>query len=116
MDASTKPEQVLERYARRWSIEVAFRNLKQLLGFEHPQVRSPRSVLRMAPFIAWLHTAIVLWYVEHACHVPALVQPVGPWYRQKRHVAFEDMVFAARQALFASGVFDPGRDFDNLRN
>jgi len=70
----------------------------------------------MAPFIALLHTAIVLWYVEHAYHVPELVQPVGPWYRQKRHVAFEDMVFAARHALIASGVFDPGRDFDNLRN
>ena len=75
-----------------------------------------KSVLRMAPFVAMLYTAIVLWYVEHACHIPALAQPVGPWYIQKNHVAFEDMVYAARKALIASGVFDPGSDFDNLRN
>lgn len=116
MDASLAPETVLSRYARRWSIEVTFRNLKQLLGFEHPQVRVTRSVQRMAPFVAMLYTAIVLWYVEHACRVPRLVPPVGPWYHQKHHVAFEDMLYAARKALIASGVFDPGSDFDNLQN
>jgi len=116
MDPTLEPEIILARYARRWSIEVTFRNLKQLLGFEHPQVRVTQSVLRMAPFVAMLYTAIVLWYVEHACHVPSLAQPVGPWYRQKNHVAFEDMIYAARKALIASGVFDPTGDFDNLRN
>ena len=116
MDVSLEPEAILAKYARRWSIEVTFRNLKQLMGFEHPQVRVTRSVQRMAPFVAMLYTAIVLWYVEHGCHMPQLVQPVGPWYRQKQHVAFEDMIYAARKALIASGVFDPIRDSDNLRN
>ena len=116
MDASLEPETILAKYARRWSIEVTFRNLKQLMGFEHPQVRVTRSVLRMAPFIAMLYTAIILWYVEHACRVPRLVQPVGPWYTKKQYVAFEDMLYAARKALIASEVFDPGSDFDDLQN
>ena len=31
------PERILEQFARRWEIEVAFRNAKQSLGLQDPQ-------------------------------------------------------------------------------
>src|SRR3954467_8758713 len=40
---------ILEGYARRWTIEVAFRDQKQLLGFEDPQNQTATSVARTAP-------------------------------------------------------------------
>jgi hypothetical protein len=49
-DATMTPEQVVEAYALRWNLEVAFRDGKQLLGFERPQSRRQKAVERTAPF------------------------------------------------------------------
>ena len=40
---------ILEGYARRWTIEVAFHDQKQFLGFEDPQNQTPEAVARTAP-------------------------------------------------------------------
>jgi len=36
-DVDRAPQAILERYARRWSLEVTFRNVKQELGLEDPR-------------------------------------------------------------------------------
>src|SRR5690606_24475156 len=58
MDVAT----ILEVYAGRWSVEVCFRDLKQLLGFGDSQARLRCAVERTAPFVGLLSTLLVLWF------------------------------------------------------
>jgi len=43
------PRDIIETYARRLQLEVAFHEAKGKLGFEHPQNRTTRAVERTAP-------------------------------------------------------------------
>lgn len=91
MDSKMAPETIIETYGRRWSLEVAFRDAKQLLGFERSQARTPKAVKRTGPFAFVAYTITVAWFAQHGyCHYPRLI-PERPWYRQKRAPSFADM-------------------------
>lgn len=98
---STDPElsgaEVLPRYARRWSIEVAFRDLKQHLGFADSSARRRQAVLRTAPSIGLTMSLLVLWFADGA--MDHAVVPSRPWYRHKRDLSFEDILRTARAVL-----------------
>jgi hypothetical protein len=61
--------EILMWYAWRWSIEVAFHDSKQSLGFEEPQGWTRRAVERTAPMAMLLYSLIVIWFVRdgHRC-------------------------------------------------
>lgn len=115
-DAEVQASEVLERYASRWGIEVSFRDLKQHLGFAESSARTPRAVQRTAPFVGLLYTLVVLWYVEHGHRSRHDVWPCRPWYRDKRHASFEDMLWALRRALAAQPIADLAAIINNLGN
>lgn len=93
--AAATAEQVLTRYARRWSIEETFQQAKTQLGFEQPQGWTRRSVERTAPTAMLLYGLIVLWFarVGHRYYQT----PHRPWYRSKRHPSFADMLTTLRR-------------------
>ena len=74
--------EILSCYAGRWSIEVAFENAKQLLGFEDPANRKPKAVERTAPMALLLYTLIIAWF--HQTGHRSLQFPDRPWYPKKR--------------------------------
>lgn len=106
---------ILETYAGRWGIEVFFRDAKQLLGFADSQARKEAAVLRMAPMVGLLYTTLVVWFVDHAFNTPLAAPPLRPWYRQKRGVAFADVLRAAQRALAPIDVLDPRCHSANLQ-
>ncbi|MAT68255.1 MAG: hypothetical protein CMJ58_01900 [Planctomycetaceae bacterium] len=92
-DASA--EQVIGWYARRWSVEVAFHDSKQHLGFQEPQGWSRRAVERTAPVAMLLYSLVVLWFArEGHCRY----QPLdSPWYVSKAEPSFADMLATLRR-------------------
>jgi len=117
-ETSATPEEILQRYAGRWLIEVAFRNAKQLLGLADPQNgfsrgqrvagkqpgpqprgdRGRRAVERTVPFVWIVYGVIVVWYlrsnrwrrdVEARCKR-------APWYNSKETPSYQDMLEALR--------------------
>ena len=116
---STDPDltvvQILEGYAGRWSIEVAFKNLKQLLGFADSSARKQAAVERTAPFVGLSYTVLVFWFVEHAYTTKFATPPIRPWYPHKRGFSFADVLRTAQRVLGPLDVLDPGRSLDNLR-
>jgi hypothetical protein len=98
-DASLTALQVVERYAFRWSIEVLFRDLKQLLGFADSRARRRLAVLRTAPFAGLTYTLLVLWYMELATSWQQLQLAVRPWYTTKATVSFADVLRLAQATL-----------------
>lgn len=114
-DSEMSVVQILETYADRWSIEVCFRDLKQLLGFADSSARTQKAVERTAPFVGLIYTTLVLWFSEHVYQTPLAEPPVRPWYRHKRGSSFADILRAAQRVLCRVDVLDPLRSLDNLR-
>jgi hypothetical protein len=114
-DASLTALQVVERYAFRWSIEVLFRDLKQLLGFADSRARRRLAVLRTAPFAGLSYTLLVLWYMELAASWQQLKLPVRPWYTTKATVSFADVLRLAQSTLARTRWHSPRRLRANLR-
>jgi hypothetical protein len=73
---------VVQTYAKRWAIELLFRNSKQLLDIEGPHHFCKDSVSKLAPWVWAVHSLVILWYLQdghllpEADHERALM---GPW-------------------------------------
>jgi hypothetical protein len=87
-------EQVLVRYAARWSLEVTNHDAKGQLGFEQPQGWSKPAVQRTAPMAMLLYSLVVLWFSRegHRYYRPAN----RPWYIGKADASFADMAATLR--------------------
>lgn len=88
-------EQVLAWYSSRWSLEVTFHDSKQSLGFEQPQGWSRRAVERTAPMAMLLYSLIVVWFNEYGHRNYQVAN--RPWYRQRQHASFADMLTTLRR-------------------
>jgi SRSO17 transposase len=116
-DLSLSPQAILELFAMRWPLEVAFHNAKQCLGLEDPQNRTPRSVERTAPLALYLHTLVILWFAEHGHFDAAAYRQARPWYRQKRTPSFADMLTCLRTASLKESISgDPGQKSPSRKN
>ena len=82
-----------------WSIEVAFCDAKQLLGFHDPQVWCAASVERAAPMAWFVGTLVVCWYAQ-AGRYGCQAQRHRPWYKDKPTPTFADMLAACRLQLW----------------
>lgn len=91
-DLSLSAKAILELFAMRWPLEVAFYNAKQFLGLEDPQNRTPQAVQRTAPMALYLHTLVILWFAKHGRFNAQAYRRAHPWYTQKRTPSFADML------------------------
>jgi hypothetical protein len=98
-DVTLSAVEVITGYCRRWSVEVAFCDAKQMLGFHDPQVWCAKSVERAAPMAWFVGTLVVVWY---ACSGREGAQAYRhrPWYRHKPTPTFADMLAACRLQLW----------------
>jgi hypothetical protein len=94
-DLSLTAAEMIVGYCRRWSVEVAFGDAKQLLGFHDPQVYCRSSVERAAPMAWFAGSLVVLWYVLSGQDGPQAARE-RPWYRHKVSPTFADMLASCR--------------------
>lgn len=104
LDLTATPEQIIERYATRWSIEPANAVGKQQMGVGQARNRVPNAVERTVPFGMLIQSLVVIWYALHGYHPDdahhrRLAQP---WYRTKTEPSFEDMITKLRKTLIAA--------------
>jgi len=103
-DLAATPAQIIERYASRWSIEVAIEDAKQIFGAGQARNRLPAAVHRTLPFSLACQSLAVLWYAT-AGHHPADVddhRARAPWYRTKAEPSTADMIAKLRRVLIAA--------------
>ena len=98
-DVRLSAAEVITGYCRRWSVEVAFWDAKQLLGFHDPRVWSEWAVERAAPMAWFVATLVVCWYAESGQYGPQ-AQRHRPWYKGKETPTFADMLAACRLQLW----------------
>jgi DDE superfamily endonuclease len=115
-DGERSATDVLTTYAGRWSLEVCFRDIKQQMGFADSSARKQYAVERVAPFVAYMYTLLVLWFADAVWTTQLAAFPIRPWYAHKRHACFADVLRAAQRILMRVDVLDPARGYDNLRS
>ena len=98
---------ILSGYARRWTLEVAFHDQKQSLGFEDPQNQTARAVARTAPLAGIVYDLVLLWYAARVQQGLATGWLARPWYRSKATPSFLDMLTAVRQESWRLYFSDP---------
>lgn len=120
-------EGILEPFARRWAIEVAFRDAKQFMGVENPQNgwwrrkhgspapkkrpgpnahgnRGRKAVERTLPFAFLAYAVVILRYLYHGQPQRDVerVRAEVRWYRHKKEPSFADMLADARRAIWVA--------------
>lgn len=103
-DLDATAAQVIERYAARWSIEVAIQDAKQLGGVGQARNRLEQAVKRTVPFGLVVNTLAICWYAT-AGHHPDDVETaraLAPWYRQKAQPSVLDMFAKLRRVIIAT--------------
>jgi hypothetical protein len=104
-DLNAVPAHVIERYAARWSIEVAIQDSKQIFGSGQARNRTARAVRRTIPFQLACHALAMTWYAT-AGHDPADISEHrnrAPWYTTKTQPSTADMVGKLRRVIIAAG-------------
>jgi len=128
-DPGLEVEDVLVHFARRWQIEVAFRDAKQTMGLEDPQNgwwrrkssdKAPRkrpgpnprgrrgelAARHTLPLVFTAYALVIVWYLKHG-NPDRDVQRVrteAPWYRDKTTPSFTDMLAAVRREIWARRI------------
>ncbi len=104
--------QVIERYASRWSIEVAIQDSKQLFGIGQARNRTARAVERTVPFELACQAVAVTWYATDGRTVGDLQERHrnSPWYTSKAEPSTSDMTALLRRVLIAARFKAPRPD------
>src|SRR5674476_1302636 len=103
-DLAARAAQVIERYASRWSIEVAIEDAKQIGGVGQARNRLRSAVERTVPFALAVNTLAVCWYATAGHHPDdvAAARELAPWYREKTQPSVLDMLAKLRHVIIAA--------------
>jgi hypothetical protein len=100
-DPTLNPVTIIEIYTARWNLETTFQELRALLGLETTRGWSRQTVLRMAPCLFGLYTAVALLYQA----LPDSKREGGVDWPGKSGVTFSDALMAVRRSLWREWVF-----------
>ncbi len=100
-DSTLTVESIIAHYTSRWNIETTFQELRGYLGLETTQGWCQATVLRLAPCLFGLYTAVALLYAA----LPASKRSGSIAWPGKQVVTFSDALTAVRRWLWAEGVF-----------
>jgi hypothetical protein len=103
---------LVERYAARWSIEVAFAGVKNTTGVGEARNRTRRAVHCTVPFGLMTQSIVIIWY-HLSGHHPGMVgerRARERWYPTKRHPLYTDMIIKLQRVLIAAQFLLEGAD------
>jgi hypothetical protein len=104
-DRTATGAHIASRYPGRWSIEVAFRDVKQDLGAQDRQSWKRNGPERAACLSLCLHGLIWSWY--HDTHPTGRTWIPRPWYPGKATPSFPDALAALPRVLWSQRITAP---------
>lgn len=100
-DAAWTPTEIITAYTSRWNIETTFEELRAYLGLETTRGWCPTTVLRLAPCLFGLYTAVAVLYAA----LPESKRSGCVAWLGKQVVTFSDALTAVRRWLWMEGIF-----------
>jgi hypothetical protein len=101
-DPLLMPEQIIELYIDRWSLEVTFEETREHLGVETQRQWSDRAIARSTPVLMGLYSLVCLMANQLGQQEVLKVEETA-WYR-KDHATFSDMLRAVRMAIWRENL------------
>jgi len=101
-DPLMTPEQMIELYVDRWSIEVMFEESREHLGIETQRQWSDKAIARSTPVLMGLYSLVCLMGNRLGQEELLKVEQTS-WY-QKEHATFSDMLRAVRMAIWRGNL------------
>ena len=101
-DLHSSAETIIERYAARWSIEVAFADAKQITGVGEARNRTRTAVERTVPIGLVTQSLVIVWHSLHGTDDVAARRAQAPWYRTKTQPSYLDMIIQLRHAIITT--------------
>jgi DDE superfamily endonuclease len=108
-DLTATAEEIIARYAARWSIEVTFFDVKNILGVGQARNRTTKAVQRTVPFGLFCYSILIVWYALHGHNQTDTAQrrDSAPWYKSKTEPATLDMLTKLRRQIIATRFMPP---------
>ena len=100
-DATLTPAQVITLYTGRWNIETTFQEARAHLGLETTRGWCRQTVVRAAPCLFGLYTAVALVFAA----LPLEQRQGAVRWPGKATVTFSDALTAVRRLLWSDWVF-----------
>jgi DDE superfamily endonuclease len=101
-DITMPPQQIVECYTHRWSIETTFQECREYLKLESTKGYGQQTVLRLTSCLLGLYTAVVLLYLQ----LPKTSSTLrAVFWRGKTTVTFSDMMTCVRRAICEQWFF-----------
>jgi len=91
-DLNISAQRTVELISARWSIETAFKDLKEHLGLNDWQVRKEKSVNRSATLNCIALSLLTIWTHQEYNKKQLDLWDILPWYKQKDSVCVENMI------------------------
>jgi len=101
-DVQMTPQQIIETFTGRWSIEVTFEEMRAYLGLETTRGWIRQTVLRMAPCLFGLYSVVALLFDL----LPAKQKKATVCWDKKSTVTFSDAITVVRRWLWREWVFE----------
>jgi hypothetical protein len=115
-DITRSVADVLTIVSGRWSLENAFRDMKQYLGLSDYQCRKEQAVERFVNLVGAALSLLTLWsHQEYSTRQPELWDAT-PWYTRKKSASVKDMIQQLRNKCIHKLIFDGLYRFPINRN
>jgi hypothetical protein len=106
-DITMSPQQIVECYTQRWSMETTFQECREYLKLESSKSYGKQAVLRFTPCLFGLYTVVVLLYLQ----LPRCSSTRSAvFWKGKSTVTFSDMMACVRRALWEQWCFHTQAD------
>jgi hypothetical protein len=96
------PQQIIELYVDRWSLEVTFEETREHLGVETQRQWSDKAIARSTPILMGLYSLVCLM-ADRLEQEKLLKVEETAWY-QKKHATFSDMLRAVRLVIWRDNL------------
>jgi hypothetical protein len=103
-DCSQSVESILTLVAARWSLENAFKDMKQHLGLGSWQCRNERAVTRSVPLTCAAYTTLMLWSHQQVNEFAPTLWDAMPWNQEKDIVSIGDILYQLKSQCVTKSI------------
>lgn len=103
-DCAQSVESILTLVAARWSLENAFKDMKQHLGFGAWQCWSERAVVRSVPMTCAAYSTLMLWSHEQVTQFAPTLWDAMPWNQERDTIAIGDILYQLKNQCIAQSI------------
>ena len=104
-DCIQSVESILTLVAVRWSLESAFKDMKQHLGFNSWQCWNERAVTRSVSLTCTAYSTLMLWSYQQITQFAPTLWDAMPWNREKNTISIGDVLFQFKSKCITKSIY-----------